>query len=409
MRVEVINTGSELLLGAVTNTHLGYIARKLLPLGLTIDRQVTVGDNHQLIGLTFANAIGRADLLIATGGLGPTADDITRDVVAEICGCPLVFHSEIMDRIAARFRSRKFPMPESVRVQAMVPVGAIVLENHNGTAPGLALEHKGKWIILLPGPPRELKPMFEESVIPLLGARLKLPVVESRTFRTTGIGESMVEEIVGRQLAALPGCEVGYCARPSEVDVRIVVRAATRAEAAALAGRAEDIIRQNLGEWIFGTDDECFEEVMIKALASRKQTLAVAESCTGGHLANRLTNIAGSSEVFLNGCVTYSNESKTRLLGVPAELIARHGAVSEPVARAMAEGIRSRSGTDYGIGITGIAGPGGGTPEKPVGLVFIALATTGATKCIEQRLKYDRETFKFVATQYALDLLRRSL
>lgn len=409
MRVEVINTGSELLLGAVTNTHLGYIARKLLPLGLTIERQVTVGDNHQLIGLTFADAIGRADLLIATGGLGPTADDITRDVVAEICGRPLVFHPEIMDRIAARFRSRKFPMPDSVRVQAMVPEDAIVLENNNGTAPGLALAHKGKWIILLPGPPRELKPMFEESVIPLIETRLKLPVVESRTFRTTGIGESMVEEIVGRQLAALPGCEVGYCARPSEVDVRIVVRAATRAEAGALAGRAGDIIHRNLGEWIFGTGDERLEEVMIRALAARKQTLAVAESCTGGHLANRLTNVAGSSEVFINGCVTYSNDSKTRLLGVPVELIARLGAVSEPVARTMAEGIRVRSGTDYGIGITGIAGPGGGSAEKPVGLVYIALATPTGTHCIEQRLKYDRETFKFVATQYALDLLRRTL
>ncbi len=409
MKVEIINTGTELLLGAVVNTHLSYLAQKLLPLGLTVQRQVTVGDDHLIIRVAFAEAIERADLVIATGGLGPTSDDITRDVVAELTERKLVFHPEIMERIEARFRHRRFPMPESVRVQAMVPEGAIVLTNDHGTAPGLALEHKGKWIILLPGPPRELKPMLEEVVRPLLREKLTLPIVDVRTFRTCGIGESMVEEIVGKQLLALPGCEVGYCARPSEVDLRIIVRAKTQTEARSIADRAQDIIRQNLGEWIFGSNDDRLEAVILKALAARKQTLAVAESCTGGLLANRLTNIPGSSDVFRNGCVTYSNESKTRLVGVSASLIEQHGAVSEPVARAMAEGVRAGSATDYGIGITGIAGPTGGTPQKPVGLVYIALASAGGTRCIEQRINYDRETFKFVATQYALDLLRRVL
>lgn len=409
MKVEIINTGTELLIGAVVNTHLGYIAQKLLPLGLTIQRQVTVGDDHSLIRNAFAEAIERADLLIATGGLGPTSDDITRDVVAEFTGCKLVFHQDIMDRIEARFRHRRFPMPESVRVQAMVPDGAIVLTNNNGTAPGLALEHKGKWIILLPGPPRELKPMFEEIVLPLLREKLKLPIVDARTFRTCGIGESMVEEIVGKQLLALPGCEVGYCARPNEVDLRIIVRSNSQTEAKAMADRAEDIIRQNLSEWIFGTGDDRLESAIVKTLTEKKRTLAVAESCTGGLLANRITNVPGSSEVFVNGCVTYTNESKTHLVGVPTTLIEQHGAVSEPVARAMAEGVRTRSNTTYGIGITGIAGPSGGMAQKPVGLVYIALATPTETKCIEQRINYDRETFKFVATQYALDLLRRDL
>jgi len=409
MKVEIINTGTELLLGAVVNTHQSYIAQKLLPLGLTVQRQVTIGDDHLIIRVAFAEAIERADLVIATGGLGPTSDDITRDVVAELTERKLIFHPEIMDRIEARFRARKFSIPESIRVQAMVPEGALVLTNHNGTAPGLALEHHGKWIILLPGPPRELKPMFEETVLPLLREKLKLPVLDSRTFRTVGIGESMVEQIVGKQLLALPGCEVGYCARPSEVDLRIIVRAAKQNEARAIADRAEDIIRQNLGEWIFGKDDDRLEAVIVAALAHRKQTLAVAESCTGGHLANRITNVAGSSEVFVNGCVTYTNESKTRLLGVPTARIDQHGAVSEPVARAMAEGVRTRSNATYGIGITGIAGPTGGTSQKPVGLVYIALAAPTGTRCIEQRLNYDRETFKFVATQYALDLLRRNL
>jgi nicotinamide-nucleotide amidase len=409
MKVELINTGTELLLGAVVNTHLSWIAQRLLTLGLTVQRQVTIGDDHQVIGLTFAEAIERADLVIATGGLGPTSDDITRDVVAELTERKLVFHQEIMDRIEARFRSRKFPMPESVRVQAMVPVGAIVLTNNNGTAPGLALHHKDKWIILLPGPPRELKPMFDDIVMPLLREKLKLPVLDCRTFRTVGIGESTVEQIVGKQLLALPGCEVGYCARPSEVDLRIAVRAATHTEARAIADRGEDIIRQNLGEWIFGSGDDRLEAVVVKALAARKETLAVAESCTGGHLANRITNVPGSSEVFVSGCVTYSNESKVRLVGVPASLIEQHGAVSEPVARAMAEGVRTKSNSTYGIGITGIAGPTGGTPQKPVGLVYIALATPRETRCIEQRLNYERETFKFIVTQYALDLLRRDL
>jgi nicotinamide-nucleotide amidase len=409
MKVELINTGTELLLGAVVNTHLSYIAQRLLTLGLTVQRQVTVGDDHLIIRVAFAEAIERADLIIATGGLGPTSDDITRDVVAELTERKLVFHKDIMDRIEARFRVRKFPMPDSVRSQAMVPEGAIVLTNNNGTAPGLALHHKDRWIILLPGPPRELKPMFDDSVMSLLREKLHLPVLDSRTFRTVGIGESTVEQIVGSQLLALPGCEVGYCARPSEVDLRITVRAATHTEARAIADRGEDIIRQNLGEWIFGSGDDRLEAVIVKTLAVRKETLAVAESCTGGNLANRITNIAGSSEVFLNGCVTYSNESKTRLVGVPATLIEQHGAVSEPVARAMAEGVRARSNSTYGIGITGIAGPTGGTPQKPVGLVFIALAAPNETKCIEQRLNYDRETFKFIVTQYALDLLRRAL
>jgi nicotinamide-nucleotide amidase len=409
MKVEIINTGTELLLGAVVNTHQSYIAQKLLPLGLTVQRQVTVGDDHLIIRVAFAEAIERADLVIATGGLGPTSDDITRDVVAELTERKLIFHQDIMDRIEARFRHRRFPMPESVRVQAMAPEDAIVLTNNNGTAPGLALEHKGKWVILLPGPPRELKPMFEDIVLPLLRQKLKLPVIDSRVFHTCCIGESMVEEIVGKQLLALPGCEVGYCARPSEVDLRIIVRAQTQTEAKAIADRAEDIIRQNLSEWIFGTGDDRLEAVIVKALAAGKRTLSVAESCTGGLLANRITNVPGSSEVFVNGCVTYGNESKTRLVGVPAALIDQHGAVSEPVARAMAEGVRTKSETHYGIGITGLAGPSGGTPQKPVGLVYIALATLTGTKCIEQRIHYDRETFKFVATQYALDLLRRDL
>ncbi|MSR64918.1 MAG: competence/damage-inducible protein A [Verrucomicrobiae bacterium] len=408
MKVEIINTGTELLLGAVVNTHQSYMARALLPLGLTVQRQVTVGDDPLLIRGAFAEAIKRAGLVIATGGLGPTSDDITRDVVADLTGRRLVFHQEIMDRIEARFRHRRFPMPASVRVQAMVPEGAIVLTNNNGTAPGLALEHKTKWLILLPGPPRELKPMFEDIVLPLLREKLTLPIVDARTFRTCGIGESMVEEIVGTQLLALPGCEVGYCARPSEVDVRIVVRAHSQTEARAMADRAEDIIRQNLREWIFGTGEDRLEAVIVKTLAAKKATLAVAESCTGGLLAHRITNVPGSSEMFVNGCVTYTNASKTRLVGVPATLIEQHGAVSDPVARAMAEGVRTSSGTDYGIGITGIAGPSGGTTEKPIGLVYIALATPTETRCIEQRINYDRETFKFVATQYALDLLRRA-
>jgi nicotinamide-nucleotide amidase len=268
---------------------------------------------------------------------------------------------------------------------------------------------KPNWLIMLPGPPRELRPMFEEQVLPLI--RAKLPLVNafvSRTLKTTGLGESRVEEKIAGPLQGLTaaGLEIGYCARTGEVDLRL---AAHGAGAGKLVAEAEQIVRVLLDKHIFGEGDEQLETVIVRLLTERKQTLALAESCTGGYLANRITNVPGASVIFLAGLVTYSNETKQEFLGVRPETLTKHGAVSEPVAREMAEGARQRIGADYALAVTGIAGPGGGTPEKPVGTVFIALATRDHTFVLNPVNRYDRETFKYVTSQQALELLRRTL
>jgi nicotinamide-nucleotide amidase len=315
------------------------------------------------------------------------------------------------------FEMRKRPMPERTRVQALVPEGAEVLHNPNGTAPGLALrvgpnpfrgDAKASWLILLPGPPRELQPMFTQAVVPLL--RRDLPLKDHfvcRTLRSTGIGESQVERTIGRPLQLLveAGIELGYCARPGQVDVRLAARGP---EAERLVREAQSVVRAQLGPYLYATGEDELETVVINSLASRRKTLAVAESCTGGCLAHRLTNVPGASAVLLAGFVTYSNQAKEKFLGVRAETLATHGAVSEPVALQMAEGARIETGADYALSITGIAGPGGGTTAKPVGTVFVGLAAPAGTAVEAHFNPWDRETFKQVTVQQALDLLRRN-
>ncbi|MGA2604972.1 MAG: competence/damage-inducible protein A [Verrucomicrobiia bacterium] len=404
MRVELINTGTELMLGFTVNTHLSHIARQLAGIGLRLDRQVTVPDDRSEMRAAVEEALARSDVLIITGGLGPTSDDFTRDVVAELLGRKLVRDEGVAAAIAERVCKRRIRLPESIYVQALVPVGAQVLPNRNGTAPGLALDHEGRLVLLLPGPPRELNPMFEEYVLPVLqkhfGAQARF---DCRTFRVVGLAESIVEEKVTPTLADLKDVELGYSAKMGEIEVRIISHLQSTAD------EAEKRIRAALGDDIYGTGDDRLEEVVVKMLAAARKTIAVAESCTGGAISNRITNISGSSAVFINGCVTYSNESKVRLLGVRPDTLKARGAVSEEVAREMAEGIRVRSGTDFGVSTTGIAGPTGGTPEKPVGLVYIGLATLGRTDVRRHILTFDRETFKFFVSQYALDAVRREL
>ncbi len=404
MRAELINTGSELLLGFTLNSHLGYIARQLASIGLRLDRQVTVADDRAEMRAAVAEALPRCDVLIITGGLGPTSDDCTRDVVAELLGRKLVRDETVAAHIAERIRKRKIRLPDSIYVQALVPVGTQVLPNHNGTAPGLALDHEGKLVLLLPGPPRELKPMFDQYVLPVLRKHFgEQARFDCRTFKVVGLAESVVEEKVAPTLADLKDVELGYSAKMGEVEVRIISHLKSTAD------EAEKRIRVVLADNIYGTDSDRLEEVVVKMLTASRQTIAVAESCTGGMIANRITNVSGSSEVFIDGCVTYSNESKVRLLGVREETLKAHGAVSEEVAREMAEGVRVRSRTDFGISTTGIAGPTGGTPEKPVGLVYIGFATPERTEVQRHVLTFDRETFKFFASQYALDAVRREL
>jgi nicotinamide-nucleotide amidase len=409
MRVEVLNTGTELLLGSVLNTHPRIFADALWPLGLRLERQVTVPDGGSGIREALAETFGRADIVLLTGGLGPTTDDITREAVAELLDLELMHDESVMAAIEARFARRGLEMSARNARQAQRPRDAVVLPNHHGTAPGLYLAPRA-WrdgmtphLFLLPGPPRELQPMFLESVLPILRNVIPpRPAVEMRIFRTAGLGESNVEQMVGESLLAL-GIELGYCARPGEVDLRTIGAPAVLEEAAR-------IIEDKLGPHIVTRDQRTLEKVVVDALTARQETLAIAESCTGGFLAHRVTNVPGASAVFLEGFVTYANAAKTRALGIDPALIAAHGAVSEPVARAMAEGARSRSGADHALATTGIAGPDGGSEEKPVGTVFIALATKLGTTVVERhRFGSNRENFKDHATQAALNFLRRTL
>lgn len=408
MRVVVINTGTELLLGDVINTHAAFIAQQILPLGLRIERQITVPDGDA-IRTALLESFSHADLVFVTGGLGPTTDDITREITAELLQVPLRHDATVMAAIEARAAARGFRLTDRIPRQADVPEGATVLPNEFGTAPGLYLPAKisstiaSPHLFLLPGPPRELRPMFGRYVLPLLSKIIPRLEMTSRNFHITGIGESHVEEAVGARLSQMPGLELGYCAKIGEVILRLIGHPAVIAE-------GEQLIRESLGDAIFSTSGETLEQVVVQLLTRRGETIVTAESCTGGLLAHRLTNVPGASAVFLEGFITYSDESKTALLRVPRDLICAHGAVSVPVARAMAEGARERAASTFALATTGIAGPSGGTAEKPVGTVFIALAAKNEkTLMLRQRFPADRETFKQLVTQTALDLLRRRL
>ncbi|MFO1488196.1 MAG: competence/damage-inducible protein A [Verrucomicrobiota bacterium] len=409
MVVELINTGSELMLGRTLNTHQYWLCRQLADLGYVVTRQVAVPDTGPDIQQAVREALGRADLIITTGGLGPTSDDLTRELIAELLGRKLREDTAIVEEIRKFFSLRNRPMPENNRVQAMVPEGALVLANPLGTAPGLAMQVDRKWLVMLPGPPRELRPMFAETVVPLL--QQELPLAEkfaARTFRTIGVGESTVQQRIGGKLERFvkSGLDVGYCAHMGQVDVRLAATGKAGEQWIAAAG-AE--VEAEFGPAIFAEGDDSLETVVIRLLADSRQTLAVAESCTGGGIADRLTNVPGASAVFLGGFVTYSNELKQRLLGVKAETLAGHGAVSEAVAREMAEGARSATGSDYAIAVTGIAGPAGGTAEKPVGTVFMALASKDGTAVWKQFNPWDRLAFKEVTAKQALNQLRLRL
>jgi nicotinamide-nucleotide amidase len=429
VNIELLNTGSELMLGRVLNTHQQWLCRRLADLGCVVTRQVAVPDTAHDIQSAVREAVSRADLVIATGGLGPTSDDMTRDLIAQLFGKKLRLDEAVLAHIQKRFAARNLPMPKNNEIQALVPEGAIVLSNPNGTAPGLAMKmdedgqtlhtpssilHSPssrfpKWLVLLPGPPRELRPMFDNLVVPLLRREFPLdaPFV-CRTVRTSGIAESLVQEKIAAPLAALVGAglEIGYCARTGQVDVRLSAHGASGEK---VVREAEAIVQKILGAQIYGFDDETIEMAVVRLLTERKKTLVLAESCTGGCLAHRVTNVSGASAVFLGGWVTYSNEAKQKFLGVRAETLAAHGAVSKPVAREMAGGARLQTGADFAIAVTGIAGPGGGTKEKPVGTVFIGLAGAFGT-VVERRLNsYERETFKEVTTGQALEMLRTRL
>ena len=414
MKVEVINTGTELLLGNVTNTHLTFLGQELFPLGLRVERQVCVPDGPD-IREALTETFGRADVVLVTGGLGPTSDDLTRDIAAELLGLPLETRPEILAQLRAFFERIKRPFHDSIARQAQVPAGATVIENHHGTAPGLYLPplplpggdqgRRSPHLFLLPGPPRELRPMFSQQVAPMLTELLPDtgPRRFCRIYRAVGLGESQVEAMVGPALLAMDGLEVGYCARIGEVDLRCI-------GTPDLLERAEAVVLPALQPYLLTGGSKTLEEVLVRRLRETARTLAVAESCTGGLLSHRLTNVPGASSVFLAGLTTYASKAKTALLGVDPGLIEKEGAVSGSVAAAMATGVLRKTGADYALSTTGEAGPesGGG---KPVGTLFIALATAAGGEPIveEHRFPADREGFKRRASQAALNLLRRNL
>ena len=409
MRVLVINTGTELLLGDVPNTHLRFIAREIFQFGLRIGEQRTIPDSPAL-QQTFTEVFPRAELIFVTGGLGPTTDDITRELVSEFLNVALVEDLQVRQAISARLTLRRIPATERIWRQALVPRGGEILVNENGTAPGIYLPANvspatlSPHLFLLPGPPRELEPMFRAFVLPILRQiTASAEKLVMRNFRVANMGESIIEKKIGAAVLAIPGIELGYCARPGEADVRIIGSGQSVAQ-------AEKTITDKLGNAIFTTDDESLAAVVLQLLSKGKKTLAVAESCTGGFLADQITNVAGASKVFLAGYITYLNAEKMRTLAVSPESLDKFGAVSEQVAIEMAEGVRTRTGATYGIATTGIAGPGGGSEEKPVGTVFIGLSSENDVARSEKFFfPADRQTFKQLVAQRALDLLRKKL
>ena len=443
MIVELVNTGSELMLGRVLNTHQQWLCRRLADLGHVVTRQVAIADTGREIQNAVREALSRADLVITTGGLGPTSDDITRELIAELLGKKLVENKDVLAHIENFFAKRGRPRPAKTSVETFVPEGAEVFLNATGTAPGLAIMvegeawkaaggeeirptllpvagttqppkienatvHSKKWLVMLPGPPRELRPMFDQQITPLLKREFADEIFICRTLRSNGVGESRVQEIVEADLQPLVkrGLDVGYCARPGAVDVRLT---AAGVQAQQIVTEAEATVQKNLGAHIYGFDDDEIEEVVVRLLTAQKKTLALAESCTGGNMAHRLTNVPGASAVFLGGVVCYANAVKEKFVGVRAETLQTDGAVSEATAREMAVGAREKFGADFALAVTGIAGPGGGTPEKPVGTVFLALAAAAGVVVKKNLNAWERETFKQVTATQALEMLRQLL
>lgn len=410
MSAEILSVGTELLLGRVVNTDTTAIARVLSVLGIDMLRTEVVGDNDARLFETVRAALERSTLLITTGGLGPTGDDITKETVARAAGVPLEMHEPSLRTIEAHFKGRV--MDENQKKQAMLPRGCTVFANHHGTAPGCAFTaDTGCEVIMLPGPPSELVPMLEESVRPYLAGKSGAVIV-THDMHVYGQGEGHVAALIDDLMNGANPTVATY-AKDGEMFVRVAAKAVDEKTADALCAPVMEEVRRRVGsEYIYAVDIETLEETVVRKLLSRGMTIATAESCTGGLLAKRITDVAGASDVFEMGAVTYANRIKEQVLGVSAQTLEQYGAVSPETAREMAEGIRKAAGSDIGIGITGIAGPGGGSTEKPVGLVYIAMSTAEkmvvCRKSTGSRVR-SREWNRHTAASCALDLVRREL
>ena len=410
--LEIVTIGDELLLGFTIDTNASHIARELASLGVQIVRRGTVGDEPQHITTAIREALDRTGAVITTGGLGPTADDRTKPAIAEIFGRTMVLNTEILENLEQRWLKRfGVQMPESNKQQAMIPDGATILVNRFGSAPGIWLEdERGRWVAMFPGVPREMRGMVADVLVPRLRDRIPAggPVVRSTTLRTASISESAIADRLGELGRGVDGLSLAFLPGIDGVDLRLTSTNLVAAETDQRLRVAANRLREKVGRFVYGESDDDLAALMLGECAARNATIAVAESCTGGLLGARLTAIPGSSSVMLGGVIAYANDVKVRELGVPAQDIDAHGAVSESVARAMATGVRQRFRSTIGMSITGIAGPSGGTDEKPVGTVWVAIDVDGSVHAVRALVPGDRNEIRQRAAQLALDRLRRA-
>ena len=409
MVVELISVGTEILLGNIVNTNAAYLSEKCANLGLSCYFQTVVGDNEERLTDTLKTALGRADIVILGGGLGPTQDDLTKEVTAKVLGCPLVEDAHTKERINDYLTSRGYTVTENNWKQALAPEGAIIMDNDNGTAPGLIIEKDGKHVILLPGPPNELKPMFEKDVYPYLNA-LEPGIIYSKTVKVCGVGESIAETMIRDMIDEQTNPTIATYAKTNEVHLRVTAKAEDEKEAKKLVKPMVKELKNRFGSNIYTTDENItLEKAVVDLLAANHLTVTTVESCTGGMLSSRLVDVPGASEIFKSGYVTYSNKAKKKLVGVKKSSLDKYGAVSEVVAKEMAKGAALFSKADVTVAITGIAGPDGGTEEKPVGLVYIACQVCGTMTVKEYHFKGNRTKIRESSVASALGLMRECI
>lgn len=413
MDVELVTIGDELLLGYTIDTNAAFFAREAAALGVRVVRRATVGDGAEQIAAGVREALDRTGAVITSGGLGPTADDLTKASIAALFGRGMYRDDAIVESLRARWKARGWPgeLPKANEMQAMIPEGATILENRHGSAPGIWLDdERGRWVAMLPGVPREFRGMTKDTLLPRLVARgAGGTVIRSRTLRTTGIAESAVADALGEHAKDPAGVSLAYLPGWEGVDLRLTVRNVAASTADERLAAAAEAVRGKVGRWIYGEDDADLAVLVLEALRAHGMRIAVAESCTGGMLGMRLTAIPGSSDVVLGGVIAYANAVKVGQLGVQEETLRAHGAVSEETAREMALGAAAALGADVAVSITGVAGPGGGTPEKPVGTFCVAVAVRGSVSSLRTSSVGDRHEVRQRATQAALSLVRRSM
>ncbi len=410
---EILCVGTELLLGDIVNTNAAFLSQKLAELGICVYKHTAVGDNPARLKAALERALSEVDMVITSGGLGPTYDDLTKETVAEYFGREMYMDEHSLRRIEGYFKRTGRVMTDNNRKQAMMPRGAVIFDNDYGTAPSLAIEggeNNGKTVIMLPGPPGEIIPIFNEKVLPYLHERRK-SVIVSKNIHIFGMGESAVESVIGDVMRNSENPTVAPYCKEGEVRLRVTAMASDEEAARRLCDGMIDRIKETpVGEYIYGVDIDSLERAAVEYLKRNSLTLAAAESCTGGLISKRLTDVSGASEVFLGGCVTYANEAKIKLLGVSPETLSTYGAVSEETAREMARGVREALGSDIGVSVTGIAGPSGGSPEKPVGTVYIGVSTVfgESVRRLSLSSMRSREYIRIVSASNALDMVMRA-